>query len=183
MLDDARIGIDIGRVLMAATDAGGRADTSFLQGSDANAMQTPPNDGAFSVIRELVARTNGNVWLVSKAGPRIQGLTRRWLAHWNVFEKTGLPEAHIRFCLERRDKAAHARELRLSHFIDDRIDVHQHLHGIVPRLYLFGHQRAGTVVPRWLTHVVTWDEVRGALLRPRSPEIKSATTADPRRIP
>ena len=133
MLEEARIGIDIGRVIMAATDRSGRADTSFLQGSEANAMQTPPNEGAFSAIRELVARTNANVWLVSKAGPRIQNLTRKWLAHWDIFRKTGLPEEHVRFCLERRDKAAHARELRLSQFIDDRIDVHQHLRGIVPR--------------------------------------------------
>jgi len=164
MVEDVRIGIDIGRVIMAATDADGRADTSFLRGTDTNAMRTPPNEDAFDVIRELVTRTSGHVWLVSKAGPRIQALTRKWLVHWRFFEETAVPEGNVRFCLERRDKAEHASELRLSHFIDDRVDVHQHLRGIVPALYLFGHQRSGAVVPSWLTHVVTWAGVRKALL-------------------
>jgi hypothetical protein len=61
MLDGARIGIDIGRVIMAATDADGSADTSFLSGSLSAAMRTAPNEGAFRVLRELVARTEGNV--------------------------------------------------------------------------------------------------------------------------
>jgi hypothetical protein len=166
MLDGARIGVDIGRVIMAATDADGTADTSFLRGSAADAMRTPPNEGAFRVLRELAFGANGNVWLVSKAGPRIQGLTRQWLLHWRVFETTGLPEVNVRFCLERRDKAQHARELRLSHFIDDRVDVHEHLRGTVPNLYLFGHQRRGTVIPPWLTHVVTWADVHHLFLQP-----------------
>jgi hypothetical protein len=150
-----RIGIDIGRVIMAATDAHGSADTSFLSGTFADAMRTPPSDGAFCVIEQLAARTGGKVWLVSKAGPRVQALTKQWLKQWRFFETTGLAKDHVRFCRERRDKAIHATELRLTHFIDDRVDVHAHLRGVVPHLFLFGHQRPGTVVPPWLTHVLS----------------------------
>src|SRR5262245_59498958 len=84
-IEQARIGIDIGRVIMAATDVDGRADTSFLQGSDEAAMRTPPNEGAFDVVRDLVARTKGRIWLVSKCGRRIQELTRKWFRHWNFY--------------------------------------------------------------------------------------------------
>jgi hypothetical protein len=66
--------------------------------------------------------------------------------------------------LERRDKAKHARDLRLTHFIDDRLDVLQHLRGIVPELYLFGYQRTGTIVPRWVMHLASWPDVRQHLL-------------------
>jgi hypothetical protein len=163
-VQQARIGIDIGRVIMAASDVDGRADTSFLKGSDDDAMRTPPNEGAFDVIRELVAHHQGRVWLVSKCGPRIQQLTRRWFRHWDFYAVTGLDESRVRFCLERRDKATQARELGLTHFIDDRLDVHEHLRGIVPALYLFGHQRPGTAVPSWVSQVLSWDEVRRVLL-------------------
>jgi hypothetical protein len=77
MSDAARIGIDIGRVIMVATAAEGTADTPFLRETAADAMRTPPNEGAFRVIRELIAVANGNIGLVSKTSPRVQGLTRQ----------------------------------------------------------------------------------------------------------
>lgn len=47
---------------------------------------------------------------------------------------------HLRFCLKRPDKALHARQLRLTAMIDDRVDVLQHLEGIVGQRLLFGEQ-------------------------------------------
>lgn len=163
MLKNARIGIDIGRVIMAPTAHDGRADTSFLHGSDEQAMQTPPADGAMEVIGQLVQATKGNVWLVSKAGPRIAALTTRWLSHVDFFRKTALPEGNVRFCRERADKALHARQLRLTHFIDDRADVLGHLRHVVPNLFLFGHQpeRRGASPYR---RVLAWSDVRDTLL-------------------
>ncbi len=163
MLERARIGVDIGRVLMAASDVNGGADTSFLRGSDAQALETPPSHGAFAVVAELVAHTGGNVWLVSKAGPRIQELTRRWLAHQRFFAVTGMAEDHLHFCLQRHEKADLARELDLTHFVDDRLDVLQHLRGVVGRLYLFGHQKPGRESPRWVMPVTDWRAVASAL--------------------
>jgi hypothetical protein len=126
-------------------------------------MQTPPSDGAMEVIQQLVRATNGNVWLVSKAGPRIAALTTRWLSHVGFFPKTGLPHGNVRFCRERADKALHAQKLRLTHFIDDRADVLAHLRDVVPHLFLFGHQpeRRG---PSPYRRVLTWDDVHSALL-------------------
>ncbi len=163
-LEQAHVGIDIGRVIMAASDEGGRADTSFLSASDEGAMLTPPNDRAFAVIRRIVQASRGRVWLVSKAGPRIQALTRRWLTHWRFEAETGVPMANVFFCRERRDKATHAKHLKLTHFIDDRLDVLEHLRGVVPNLILFGYQGPRAVIPPCVHHLRTWAAVEVALL-------------------
>ena len=155
---------------MAPTDEDGQADTSVLSGRDEDALQTPPSEGAFAVVRDLVTLTGGDVWLVSKAGPRVQKLTREWLDHWRFFAATGMRPDHVRFCKERADKAVHAQKLGLTHFIDDRIDVLHALQPHVPRLFLFGHQRPGARIPGGIQRVMDWAEVRGALgLPPASP--------------
>ncbi|MEL6343458.1 MAG: hypothetical protein AAFV53_10005 [Myxococcota bacterium] len=163
-----RIGIDIGRVIISAAGNDGLSDTVFIDGGDEAAMQTPPEPGAIETITTLVALSRGNAWLVSKAGPRIQARSRAWLHHIDFFTRTGIPEQHLRFCRERRDKAVHARTLKLTHFIDDRIGVHQHLRDLVPNLYLFGHQKPRTQVPNWLTPARDWAAIAELLLPDKS---------------
>jgi hypothetical protein len=152
-----KLGIDIGRVLIAP-DGGGRGDTSFIGGTVEDALATPPYDGMFDAVVALTRRFGGRVWLVSKARPRMQEKTRLWLAHQRFFERTGIPAQHLRFCLERPQKADHCRELGLTHFVDDRVDVLGHLQGIVPRRYLFGPQRPDTIVPADVTPCASWPE-------------------------
>ena len=160
-LISASLGIDIGRVLMTPTHDDGRPDTSFISGCVEEALQIPASPGALEVISELVPRCAGRVWLVSKANERIEGLTRLWLQEQRFFERVGLPESHVRFCLRREDKRAHALELGLTHFIDDRQDVLQALRGVVRALFLFGTQLSPA--PDWVMPVATWAEVRRAL--------------------
>jgi hypothetical protein len=140
-----RLGIDIGRVLIAAEGTDG-ADTSFIGGSLEDALNTPPYEGMFEAVAPLVDRFEGRVWLVSKCGPSVQAKSRAWLRHHRFFERTGIPPGNLRFCLQRPQKADHCRELRITHFIDDRTDVLHHLEGIVPNRYLFGPQRKPVTV-------------------------------------
>ncbi|MGZ3438222.1 MAG: hypothetical protein ACXVDD_01835 [Polyangia bacterium] len=149
---EPRLGIDIGRVIIG----GEGADTQFLDGDDASAMATPAVAGAFDAVAELVRLFEANVWLVSKAGPRIQARTRRWLDERGFFDATSLPREHLRFCRERREKAFHASALNLTHFIDDRFDVLRHLEGIVAHRFLFGPQRRPHPPEPTLTHVRDW---------------------------
>lgn len=157
------IGIDIGRVLLGAPDEDGRADTSFLSGSVERALAMPPTPGAFHAVSHLVGATGGRVWLVSKCGPRIESLTRRWLEHWRFFDLTGLQAGHVRFCRERPEKRRHAEELGLSHFVDDRLDVLEPMRGVVGGLILFGHQPRGTLAPEWVTPALDWPSALRAL--------------------
>lgn len=150
-----KLGIDIGRVLISPDPQGTSGDTSFIGGSIQDALNTPPYEGMFEVVPSLVELFKGKVWLVSKARPRVQEKTRLWLQHHRFFERTGVSPQNLRFCLERPQKADHCRELRISHFIDDRPDVLQCLRGIVAYRFLFGPQRqpaapSGVIlVPDW----------------------------------
>jgi len=163
-----RIGIDFGRVIMGAARPDGSADTSFLSGSEERAMETPAEAGALDVLRELCQAANGDVWIVSKCGPRIEQRTRRWLAHNALFGQTGIAADHVRFCRERREKRVHCSELALTHFVDDRRDVLEHLRGLVPHLLLYGTQPRTNPSPDWLTPVANWAAVRAALLGSRT---------------
>lgn len=152
-----RIGIDIGRVIIGPV-IGGKADTSFLGSSLEKAMDTPPSPGAIEGVARLVTLFKGNAWLVSKCGPNVQRKTKAWLKHWDFYEQTSMPPAHVRFCLERPQKAIHCKQLKLTHFIDDRLDVLIHLRELVPNLYLFGEQPKLDGIPDWVSQVLDWDE-------------------------
>jgi hypothetical protein len=161
---EPRIGIDIGRVIMAPVN-GGKADTSFLSGSLEMAMLTPPSPGAFEGVKALVTAFNGRTWLISKAGPNVQQKTKLWLRHWDFYAATGLPPEQVRFCVERHQKAEHCRQLKITHFIDDRLDVLEAIRDDVPHLYLFGEQPRLEEIPSWTVHVADWEKATNAVFR------------------
>ncbi len=153
---EPRIGVDVGRVLVEGLVPG--ADTSFFTGDDDTLVATPEVPGALDGLAWLVDRFERQVWLVSKCGPRIQERTLRWLSGNDVYARTGLDPDQVRFCRARPDKAVHARQLRLTHFVDDRPDVHTALAGTVAHRYLFGPQRGP--VPAGCVPTPTWSDVR-----------------------
>lgn len=157
-----KLGIDIGRVLIAPDSPGGRADTSFIGGPLSAALATPPCEGMFEVVPDLVELFKRQVWLVSKAGPKVQEKTRQWLRHHAFFERTGVEPGNLRFCLERPQKAQHCRELGITHFIDDRADVLLHLEGVVPHRFLFGPQR-NPISPSGLVPIAAWASARSTM--------------------
>jgi hypothetical protein len=157
-----KIGIDIGRVIIGG-DAGG-GDTPFLGVPDDVAMAAPAVADAFSVIAELVERSGGAVWLVSKCGSGVQRRTLRWLRERGFHERTRVDESRVLFCRERREKAIIAERLGLTHFIDDRADVLEAMAGIVEHRMLFGPQAAPPRADAALIHVPDWQAVRRLLI-------------------
>jgi hypothetical protein len=157
---DIRLGVDIGRVIIGGGTVPGSSDTQFFSGDTARMLATPAVPGAFETLARLVPRFQ-QVWLISKCGERVQRHTRLWLDHHDFAARTGIPRAHLRFCLRRPDKAVHCGELGITHFIDDKLDVHQALRGVVAHRYLFGPQR--TTPPAWVRHTPTWAAVEAAL--------------------
>jgi hypothetical protein len=152
---EVRIGVDIGRVIID----GDGPDTAFFGHSEEHAMRTPAVPGAFESVAELVDRFAGRVYLVSKCGPKIQGRSLAWLDHHGFWASTGVDRAKVRFCRERRDKAIHAVQLGLTHFVDDRFDVLSHLAGRVDRLYLFGPQRRRSAQLPGMLATLRWADV------------------------
>jgi hypothetical protein len=156
-----RLGVDFGRVIHGAAAPDGPEDTVFLNGSDDEALASPATDGAFDVLPRLVERFGGRVWVISKCGPRIQRRTLAWLDHHDFYARTGIPRGNVRFCRKRAEKAVHCTELKITHMIDDRIDVHRALLDMVPCRYLFGRQKG--LAPDWVRHTLTWPDVEAAV--------------------
>ncbi len=135
---EPRLGVDIGRVIIA----GDGPDTSFIGGSEEEALRAPAMEGAFEALARLTARFEGRVWLVSKCGPRVEARSRLWLARHRFFETTGIRADNLRFCRRRPEKAPICAKLGITCFIDDRIDVLAAMAGIVPTRLLFGARAA-----------------------------------------
>jgi hypothetical protein len=174
------LGIDIGRVIIGAADSSGKADTSFLSGSEEAALSMPATEHCFESIAELVTAFAGRVWLVSKCGPRIQRLTKRWLSRHDFYAQTGIRQDRVRFCLKRPEKRDHCAAIGATHFIDDRLDVLEHLVGVVPHLYWFGHQSGDTPTPAWACRTPDWVRARAAIINGlRHPAAESAPAHGP----
>jgi hypothetical protein len=158
---NVRLGVDIGRVIIGGGVVPGSSDTQFFSGDTARMLATPAVPGAFEALARLVPRFE-QVWLVSKCGERVQRHTRQWLDHHDFAARTGIPREHLRFCLKRPDKAVHCAQLGITHFVDDKLDVHQALRGVVPHRFLFGAQPAPA--PAWVRHTETWPAAEAAIL-------------------
>jgi hypothetical protein len=112
-------------------------------------------------LERSVALFEGRVWVVSKAGQRVQAKTERWLAHHDFYASTGIGMDHVRFVRHRADKAAVCSELGITHFVDDRSDVLENLVGVVEHLYLFGPQTLS--IPSHMVAVPTWEIAEQAI--------------------
>lgn len=158
---EVRLGIDIGRVIINGEAHPGGGDTAFFQGDEATMLATPEVPEAVLSIAILVRAFAGRVWLVSKCGPRTQERTLRWLLGRDFYRRTGIDPGHVRFCRERVQKRDHCEELGITHFVDDRIEVHAAIRGVVDHQYVFGPQPGP--VPSYTTHVLTWPQARARI--------------------
>lgn len=153
---EPRLGVDIGRVLIH----GDGPDTSFVGGTDDDALRTPPLPGALESLARLVELFEGRVWLVSKCGKRVEQRSRAWLAHHDAYARTGLAPERVLFCRDRADKAPLAQKLGLQLFVDDRVDILCSMEGLVAHRFLFGAERSPA---RGLTPVPGWAEAEPAV--------------------
>jgi len=141
-------------------------DTSF---SSDNYLATSPVSGVFSSLRQLVAnRFSTNVHLVSKCGKKVQRKSDHWLTHHKFFQETGILENNVHFCRQRYEKAGICKELEITHFIDDRLEVLSYLIDLVPNLFLFSpREEEVKQFHKFLSRVQvisSWQELESALL-------------------
>ncbi|MFC0115730.1 hypothetical protein [Kibdelosporangium aridum] len=174
MRKELRLGVDFGRVINDGASHPGGDDTVFLSGTFEDAMRTPAMPGAFETLARLTELFDGKVWIVSKAGERIENRTRQWLDYNGFWTATGISPANARFCRKRPEKAVHCKRLGITHFIDDRQDVLRHLRDTVEHLYLFGRQRSQP--PEWVVPTLTWADVETAVTEGISAEPRQRAT-------
>lgn len=143
------LGVDFGGVIVKLADRKRGTDTA-LNGIEGTEIA---HDGVFDTMAKLVSHFEGRVWIVSKAGLAVQAKTISWLDAVDFYSRTGLNKSHVRFCLERQDKANICSELKITHFIDDRVHIMQILRYIVPNLYLYCESTESRFCPPWATTV------------------------------
>lgn len=165
MAEGEALGIDIGGVIIDRV----KEDRVNAAPRDPAYASAVPMEGTFDAIAQLRARRfRDRIWLVSRCDAALEPVLLEWLQRHDFYAATGVAADHVRFCRQRRDKLAIARQLALTHFIDDRLEVLGHLVGTVPYLYLF-HSRAADVdrFPQVLVHVRStqrWSDVLTELL-------------------
>jgi hypothetical protein len=157
------LGVDIGGVLIDRVADG--TDTSFFSN---RYLETPAVVDGFATLARLRQRFDERMHVVSKCGPTVEEKSRRWLAHHDFEEITGIPLERVHFCRTREDKAPVCKKLGVTHFIDDRYDVLSYLK-TVGALYLFQPRegdlaRAGREPLPGLTIVQSWAAVEKLLL-------------------
>jgi hypothetical protein len=159
-LREPRLGIDIGRVIINGPAHPQGGDTAFFAGDETTMLATPEMDGALPAIARLVTLFAGQVWLISKCGPRVApGCKRAPSAGSRAMTFTAAPESHpghVLFCRTRPEKRLHCQQLALTHFVDDHPEVHAAIQGAVHQQYFFGPQR--DPVPAYGIHAPTWAE-------------------------
>lgn len=157
------LGLDIGGVLVDRVAEG--QDTSFF-GSEP--MATPMVPGSLEAVLELVQMFDHRVHIVSKAGPKIAALSRQWMGKLGFTGDGAIPMGNVHFVRKRHEKAPVSSRLGITHFVDDRADVHSHLTDVDYR-YLFtgglGSHEPPRDVPEGVEVVSSWVRLSGLLQR------------------
>lgn len=158
------LGVDIGGVIVSSALSG--EDTSFFGDRP---MLTPPVQGSIEAISALAAGPfEDRVHLISKAGPKIAGITLQWLTEFGFLTRTRLDLARVHFVRDRAEKDGVASAIGVTHFVDDRMSVLNRMPS-VPHLYLFtGGTREERIprtgdVPAGITTVHDWSTLHRIL--------------------
>ncbi len=158
------VGVDIGGVLIARNDqcTDGGEDTSFFGDSW---LQTPEVEGAFAGLASLREAYGDMVFLVSKAGRRTEWKTRAWLQERDLEARTGVSPWRLWFTQDRAEKARIAAVLKLTAFVDDRLDVLAAMPEVATRVLLDtvrAHEECGH---QEVTQASSWEHAVSLLVR------------------
>lgn len=132
------VGIDFGGVI--STIVNGARPGSFGN------LRIEVN-GSFDGVKYLGKKYGvENLFIVSRCDEGVEKQIAQWLSERDFFNRTGFLHGNMRFCPKREDKAAIARELNCTHFIDNRHDVLWAMQGIVRSRVVLRHDAQWPVV-------------------------------------
>lgn len=147
-----RIGMDIGGVI--------RGKATERQSVEEYLVVNPLSD-ATKVIKALVDKFGSkNIFIISRCPEYAEDVILLWLDK-KIFTNIGFKRSNVYFCRERADKARIAQRLKLSHFIDDRIDVLDAMKDIVVNRILFtgGSNHDNTVIDDSIIVLDNWNSI------------------------
>lgn len=122
-------------------------------------------EGALASLKRISESNRfDKIYIVSRAGI----INRLWfpfrLSNLNFWTYTGIPERNLYFCWRNKDKAAICSRLGITHFVDDRLDVLNHLRNVVPNLYAL-NAAAQPMGSQEITTVQNWGELSSILIK------------------
>ncbi len=116
-------------------------------------------EGVIPAIRDLTLRQFGpdNVVIISRQQRALWDNTTSWLVSQGFFQQTGVRPDNVHYCLDRNEKAGIAGHLGVTHFVDNRLEVFQHMTSRVTNKFLFRPQKCELENPREVGYVsVVW---------------------------
>lgn len=124
-----RVGMDVHGVIMVKFDKS-KSIEEYLS--------TSPLKHAMKVIKNIIDLYGAeNTFIISKCPMYAEDEIIKWLDNQNFFTDIGFIHSNVYFCRERTDKAPIAKQLRLTHFIDDRVEVLDAMKDVVSNRILF----------------------------------------------
>lgn len=76
------------------------------------------------IIADIIRKYGPNkFFIISRVNTEQKVRAQAWLNQSRFFGQTGMPEQNLFWCEERHQKAVIAKDLGLTHFVDDRPDV------------------------------------------------------------
>src|SRR3989344_2649808 len=98
----------------------------------------PATEGVYDAIRKLNEKKfHGNIFLISKCTPWAEEKILAWLNDNDFYKRTGIMPNNVLFCHERHEKEKICRSNKITHYIDNRLEVLSYLVGTVPNLFLY----------------------------------------------
>jgi len=90
-----------------------------------NLYTSAPLPGSIEAIAWLAGpyMFKREVWLISSLPENQHANARLWLAHQNFFNRTGLERWRLKFVANDAEKLRVVRSLKITHFIDPRLDA------------------------------------------------------------
>ena len=102
-----------------------------------------------------------NTFIISKCPLYAENVIMKWLDSQNFFTDIGFISSNVYFCRERTDKAQIAKQLSLTHFIDDRVEVLDAMQDTVSNRILFtgggNHEKSDD---KTIISLDSWDSVQ-----------------------
>lgn len=117
--------------------------------------------GAINVLASVqqASHRGAATYAVAACDPETERHLREYLEVINFFDRTGMPRDHLHVCREPAEKEMVVRDLSLTGYVDDRVDVLESLQGVVRARFLFDPDEIATpTLPpdTTITSVTTW---------------------------
>ena len=153
-----RIGIDVGGVIVPGATAGNGKEDTLL--SDAGHLKQKPMHGSLEVCKWLVETLGpDNVFVVSKAGRKVESNTLNWMQKTGFFDATLIRRQNVHFVRERCDKASLCAKLGINSFVDDNLGVLKHFNCQSNYLFALITSRLKIAMPSFIIQIFTCAQV------------------------